>query len=371
MSTTTSSGLNDSAVSVGQAPDVGPLVLLPPALAPRHMPAKDLTKCYAAIDGGGTKTEAVVYVPGGPICFARTGPGNPEAYGTSEATANILKALDLAIRAADSQSSVPLPPLGAVFAGISGLDAADECAVLGAELAKSAGGAAVIAMNDIVSAWATALQCGPGVVVISGTGSNCLGVDLTGSTWRTGGWGHLFADEGSGYLIGLDGLRAVFQWRDGRARPTALTQLALDHFEVRSVLALAKAAYHRPLDKSEIAGFAPSVERAASDGDISAGEVYAKAAADMAGLVKTARSHLDLLGPNFDLGLVGGNIEKSALFKQLLAKELPEARQVVSSSPPCTGGLLLAAKLGGEWPVDPTKVTDAVGRAYGAWRSHD
>ena len=58
-----------------------------------------------------------------------------------------------------------------------------------------------LVVNDVVAAWATATGAGPGVAVISGTGSNVFGVGpMTARPWRAGGWGHLLGDEGSRLL---------------------------------------------------------------------------------------------------------------------------------------------------------------------------
>ena len=63
-----------------------------------------------------------------------------------------------------------------------------------------------------------------GIIIIAGTGSIVLGRDAVGTEARAGGWGPLLADDGSGYAIGLAGLRAVFRARDGWGPSTALTQ---------------------------------------------------------------------------------------------------------------------------------------------------
>ena len=113
-----------------------------------------------------------------------------------------------------------------------------------------------IVVNDVVGAWATATGAQPGVGVISGTGSNVFGVGPDGRSLARRRLGPLLGDEGSGYWLGLQSIKAALRDREGSGPPTALSDAALEFFGCASVEALAALVYAKPLTKSEIAAFA-------------------------------------------------------------------------------------------------------------------
>ncbi len=345
-----------------------PLIAIPPPLAPNMKAASGINYAYLSIDGGGTKTETALYLPNKKIYFARTGPGNPEAYGTETATVNILESIREVLSQAYNDHERDFV-IKASFGGISGIDERNEIIAMENVISNAVDKTSVLIMNDVVSAWSTSLLCQEGVVVISGTGSNCFGVNNEGQAWRVGGWGHLFADEGSGYLIGLNGLKKVFQWRDGRGKATSLSEMALRHYDVPSVLHLAKAAYHRPFSKADIAGFGPAVETAALENDEMAMEVFDEAAKEIRSLVICAINNLGLDQNKFNLGLIGGFVDKSPLFQNYIHKYLPGATIKAPSTPSCIGGLLVAAKLNGEWPHSVTEFLQENETSYNLWKS--
>ena len=106
-------------------------------------------------------------------------------------------------------------PVGAVVAGITGLDAAQLPLLCG--LVAAAFGiapAAVRAMSDIELACHTAFAPGAGYVVYAGTGSIAAFVDETGALHRVGGRGVAIDDAGGGHWIAREALRQVWRAED-------------------------------------------------------------------------------------------------------------------------------------------------------------
>src|SRR5208283_3215279 len=81
----------------------------------------------------------------------------------------------------------------------------------------------------------------PGVVVIAGTGSIAFGENALGETARAGGWGYIFGDEGGGFDIVRQALRAVLSEHEGWGPRTALTPALLEATDT----AHAKETLHR------------------------------------------------------------------------------------------------------------------------------
>jgi N-acetylmuramic acid 6-phosphate etherase len=118
------------------------------------------------------------------------------------------------------------------------------------------------------------------VLIVSGTGSCSYGKSSTGKQVKVGGWGHILGDKGSGYEIGLRGLKAAAYYYDQQGTwPKLGTEIlrALGLNEPNDLIAWAPQA-----TKADIAGLAIEVFSAWKAGDKIAGDILAAAAASLA-----------------------------------------------------------------------------------------
>ena len=177
----------------------------------------------AGVDGGGTKTKVVCAAPEGRVLdTAIFGPFNLNSIGPERFSALL------------EQLCAYLNGLGrcrALCIGSAGISNG-EMTRLVEEAMRRGGienwklvGDQVIALNGALSGEA-------GIALIAGTGSICFGKNEAGEYARSGGWGHLIGDEGSGYALGRDALAAVARAWDGWGEETLLTRLLAQKLEL-------------------------------------------------------------------------------------------------------------------------------------------
>jgi N-acetylglucosamine kinase-like BadF-type ATPase len=291
------------------------------------------------IDGGATKTlAAVLDVERRRLHLGRGGPSNQDAVGVQAAGRALFESADEALAGAGIADA----QLDAAVVAVAGTDT--DAVVAHVREARSR---EWIVVGDVVGAWATATGAHPGVGAISGTGSNVFGVARDGRAWRAGGWGHLLGDEGSGYWLGVQSIKAALRDRERSGPETALSEAAIEFFDVPSVEALAAKVYSKPLTKGEIAAFAIETAQYAERGDAVARELYAHGAAELASQIATVIERTGLEG-GFPVGLIGSAYKAGAVFVDPLTEAIhavaPRARVAVVEMAPVGGSLLLAAR---------------------------
>ena len=291
------------------------------------------------IDGGATKTLAAVYdLQAGDVHLGHGGPSNQDAVGPQAAVGALLQAADEAI----AHAGITIKDLGSAVLAIAGTDT--DAVVRHVRAVRPE---AWVVVNDVVAAWATVTAAGPGVAVISGTGSNVFGVGPDGRTWRSGGWGHILGDEGSGYWLGVESIRAALRDLDASGPPTALSEAVPAFFDAPSVEVAATSVYSRPMTKGDIAAFAIETGRLADEGDAVAIELYETAARLLAEQIAAVVHQTGLTG-DFPIGLIGSGFKAGEVFIGPLAREIagfaPQAGIDRVEMPPVAGSLILAIR---------------------------
>lgn len=287
------------------------------------------------------------------------GEGGPSNYhNVGIETAGL--ALRSATEAAWTGVGLPFAPAAVAFLGCAGVKASVD--IIGLTVVAEAAGLApagrVTVANDLHNALAGGLAGRPGIALIAGTGTNCLGLDATGASFMCGGWGWLLDDIGGGVGLALAGLRAATRAADGRAAETALLPAALAFFGLTEANELLKRLYVRDCPPEEIAAFAPVVTREAGAGDVTALGVLREGARALAELVAGAARTLNFPdGP--EVVLLGGCACSGPPYQPMvetaILNAVPTAHLTVPAGPPVHGAALNALRTGG---VNPLPVLD-------------
>ena len=238
-------------------------------------------KHLIAIDGGGTKTDIVLFTETGSVTRrVLTGGCNPNDFGWTHAEETLREGLRQLLPVEEQ----PLVFLDAVFAGVSGGSVGDHKPLFHALLRRLLPHAARIGNDsDVVSALSSGVGQADGCVVVSGTGSVGL-LRSKGTLRRVGGWGYLFDRGGSGYDLGRDAVYTVLCAADGRGAATRLTPLLADKLG-KPVTEAIPALYEQ--GKPAIAALAPLVFVAAAENDPAAVRILEQNGQELARLFNT------------------------------------------------------------------------------------
>ena len=206
-------------------------------------------------------------------------------------------------------------------------------------------GGEVVVVTDADTALHAAFGAGPGVVVISGTGSIALAQDVEGRKARTGGWGWAISDEGSGPWIGRAAVSAVFRAADA-GKTAELERRILLAWQVGDHQQLVTVA--NALPQPDFGALLPEVAAAADAGDIVAAEVFTNAGRELASLAALAANRLFAGAATVRVAMSGGAFQhapnlRKAFYNGLQAK-LPNAVLLPDLADPAQGALQMARR---------------------------
>ena len=174
------------------------------------MSSPEQSRVLLGIESGGTRTVALAARDSGLELLRREfGPANLRLLDDRKLRQHLLSI------------AREMPRPSALAIGMAGARTEQDRQRIRAAAASAWKGVPCLAANDLE----TALKAAPhaeeveaDVLILSGTGSCCFGQNNDGKSVKVGGWGHILGDKGSGYEIGLRGLKAsIYHFdRDGK-----------------------------------------------------------------------------------------------------------------------------------------------------------
>ena len=293
------------------------------------------------IDGGGTKTEYILFNERGTIFRRIIGEGtNPNFYGRDnvceELTSNI-KVL-LAIK----------PNTKGIFIGGAGFLTSKNGEYVKESLKKAFPMLKIRCKGDMINIIASATDEEECLGSISGTG-NITFAYKSGEITKYGGYGTLFDVAGCGYTIGKEAISAALKASEGIGKETLITKLVCEKVG-GSILDHLQSIYRE--NASYIASFAKIVFEAMEQGDELAREIIetnAKYVADMINIAYEKNNKCKTV-------VLAGSLYKNEFFFETVKRGLCNELCVVTSDlPPVLGACVLACKL---MEVDPKPIKE-------------
>lgn len=305
-----------------------------------------MPKYFLAVDGGGTKTDAICADDHGAVVGRGLGgPTNLTSTSVGAASFNLIEAIRQAVETLPESDQIGFEVLVMGLAGIDSQKEYEEAyevfhrAIAHYKIKK------FILMNDSLIALKNGTDNDSAVILIAGTGSICYGVNSKGEVAKTSGMDYLLTDQGSGYDIGRHILREAVKSYDGRCAKSLLEAMVCEHFKIGSIADLKNAVYHPPLTKIEVAELAPLCTKAYEKGDKVAKDILDWTVSDILVMIKTVVEKLKL--DNYDLVLSGAVTRVDYIKKgvtTLLQKEHSNVNIIIPTSDPVFGALKIAMR---------------------------
>ncbi len=303
-------------------------------------------KYIIGIDGGGTKTECAVADLSGNILHRTFGkPSNFLTIGVDAAVENLFELIEGTLFKIEADFG----DVKMLLVGTAGAGREEDAGVLTTKfndytMREGIKIKYVKVVSDARIALEGAFSGDAGCILIAGTGSILFGKDKNSFIHRSGGFGRLIGDEGSGYSIGRKGLAAVAKELDGRGKATLITQQLNKMYNISSAPDLIINVYKNNFD---IASAAEVVLSAAGENDPVALQILNEEADELllhinAVMKKMKSKKLDIA---FTGSLIANNNIYSDMLKKKISDNLPSVKIKNPDNTPVEGAILLAKEM--------------------------
>lgn len=275
---------------------------------------------YCGWDGGGSKTEVCITDPNGSIIaeakFGAINPNGATVESVNETVENCIAFMKAVMSDINKCRGLVI--------GLAGISNKNTSIIVENAIRNSGYKGNLKLLGDQEIALSGAIK-NQGAILIAGTGSICLCRNEKGQIFRCGGYGHLIDDEGSGYAIGRDIIRAVAYASDGRSEETALKALVFDFLKMSSLPHLITWLYSDTTSKKDVASLTPLLIDALNKGDKISIDIAQKASEELSSLVISAFRNANIT--TGEIALMGSIFKYYDYIKtetiKILEKELP------------------------------------------------
>ena len=323
-----------------------------------------MDKFVIGIDGGGTKTDVVIVNQQGSI-IGRTkgGSSNYQVLGGAKLKQVILSLLKNVLKG----TNVPANKIAHIFMGLAGAGRKSDQQEIVQLFNDSEFNNKITVDSDAIIALVGAFGNQPGIILISGTGSICFGMNTKGKVIRSGGWGYLLGDEGSGYYIGREAILASLKSFDGRGEKTSLCKEIEKKFELKSIDLIIPKIYKNKIDRTTIANLAPLVFNESNNDDEVAKQIIKHAGNELGKLAKAVAQKLNFTDGEIKVALIGSIFKQRKLLLNEITKELYELSWDVEITEPkfapAIGAAILALEKNGKF-IDENILLNLTNSSY-------
>lgn len=301
------------------------------------------------IDAGGTKTAcAIGDSKGNLVAVGKGGPANYKLVGPEVAQKNILEAIN------DARRKIKIKPerFGHAFYAIAGLDVEEDRDIISRFIEEINPAKSYELDNDAIASLVLGTSDGTGIVLICGTGSNCVGMKSANERLQVGGLGREFGDFCGGREIAIQAMAAATRGHDGRGPETILYDSITKYLAVENIADFTPILHHSARSYP-IANLVPLVFEAAEQGDQVAIDILKYNGEELGLLAKVAIDKLFSSEQQVEIVLTGGVFKSDVdqiLLNSLKSKLEASYSNVVYQIPegePVVGSLIKALRMSG------------------------
>lgn len=302
---------------------------------------------YLGADLGATKTHTlIVDETGRALGFGESGPGNHESVGYD----GMFQAMQSGLEQALCLAGLKKEDITGAGFGVAGYDWTSEVEATVSVIDRLGLKAPYKFVNDAVPGLIAGSEAGWGVVVVSGTGSNCRGWDREHKReGRVTGHGVLMGEGAGGTELVHRCMQLIgYSWTK-RLPKTALAEAMVAYVGAKDLEDLLRGytmnEYHVGANAARL------IFRVAEEGDQVARDLIGWAGTELGELVNAVVRQLEFEHLAFDVVMTGSMFDGGPMLiepmRATIRKMAPKAHLVRLSVPPVIGAVMLGMEAGG------------------------